>query len=93
MIVISVGHAEKAMDLGNAVSILRGEKKNIRRKEKRARIEQIRISLGLADSQRTPVVFSLENLAHCISLLNFALYSYCTFHKLGCTLGSANAFK
>lgn len=40
--------------LGNAVSIIRGEKKNVRRKEKRARIEQIRISLGLADSQRTP---------------------------------------
>ncbi|PKU67818.1 Epithiospecifier protein [Dendrobium catenatum] len=47
-------HTEKAIDLGNAVSIIRGEKKNIRRKEKRARIEQIRISLGLADSQRTP---------------------------------------
>ncbi|XP_020691050.1 kelch domain-containing protein 4 isoform X1 [Dendrobium catenatum] len=44
----------EAIDLGNAVSIIRGEKKNIRRKEKRARIEQIRISLGLADSQRTP---------------------------------------
>ncbi|KAK8944048.1 hypothetical protein KSP40_PGU009415 [Platanthera guangdongensis] len=41
--------------LGNAVSIIRGEKKNVRRKEKRARIEQIRISLGLADSQRTPM--------------------------------------
>ncbi|KAJ6801833.1 kelch domain-containing protein 4 [Iris pallida] len=46
---------EKSTDVGNAVSIFRGEKKNLRRKEKRARIEQIRVSLGLSDSQRTPV--------------------------------------
>ncbi|XP_020571836.1 kelch domain-containing protein 4 isoform X2 [Phalaenopsis equestris] len=50
-----VDHAEKPIDLGSAVSILRGEKQNIRRKVKRARIDQIRISLGLADSQRTPM--------------------------------------
>ncbi|XP_010930020.3 uncharacterized protein [Elaeis guineensis] len=46
---------ERTLDMGNAVSLLRGEKKNLRRKEKRARIEQIRVSLGLSDSQRTPV--------------------------------------
>lgn len=46
---------ERALDMGNAVSILRGEKKNLRRKEKHARIEQIRVSLGLSDSQRTPM--------------------------------------
>ncbi|PKA61367.1 Acyl-CoA-binding domain-containing protein 4 [Apostasia shenzhenica] len=51
-----VDDAESPIDLGNAISILKGEKKNIRRKEKRIRIEQIRISLGLADSQRTPKV-------------------------------------
>nr|XP_043614969.1 kelch domain-containing protein 4 [Erigeron canadensis] len=40
--------------LGDAVAIIKGHKK-LRRKEKRARIEQIRASLGLSDSQRTPV--------------------------------------
>lgn len=42
--------------MGDAVAIIKGEKKNLRRKEKRARIEQIRANLGLSDSQRTPVV-------------------------------------
>ncbi|KAG0499900.1 hypothetical protein HPP92_004591 [Vanilla planifolia] len=51
----SVDENGKHVDVGNAVSILRGEKMNIRRKEKRARIEQIRISLGLMDSQRAPM--------------------------------------
>ncbi|MFS7971619.1 putative kelch-type beta propeller [Helianthus anomalus] len=40
--------------LGDAVAIIKGEGKKLRRKEKRARIEQIRASLGLSDSQRTP---------------------------------------
>ncbi|XP_074589336.1 uncharacterized protein LOC141845177 [Curcuma longa] len=43
------------LDMGSAVSVIRGEGKKLRRKEKRARIEQIRMSLGLSDSQRTPV--------------------------------------
>lgn len=41
--------------VGDAVAIIRGVGKKLRRKEKRARIEQIRASLGLSDSQRTPV--------------------------------------
>lgn len=46
--------AEKNVDMSGAVSLLKGERKNLRRKEKRARIEQIRVILGLSDSQRTP---------------------------------------
>ncbi|XP_078172204.1 galactose oxidase/kelch repeat superfamily protein [Carex rostrata] len=46
---------KKALDMASAVSLLKGEKKKLRRKEKRARIEQIRITLGLSDSQRTPM--------------------------------------
>ncbi|KAI3896266.1 hypothetical protein MKX03_032764 [Papaver bracteatum] len=45
----------KALETEETVAILRGEKKKLRRKEKRARIEQIRANLGLSDSQRTPV--------------------------------------
>ncbi|XP_071731731.1 uncharacterized protein [Rutidosis leptorrhynchoides] len=41
--------------LGDAVAIIKGQGKKLRRKEKRARIEQIRASLGLSDSQRTPL--------------------------------------
>ncbi|KAL2492299.1 Galactose oxidase/kelch repeat superfamily protein [Abeliophyllum distichum] len=44
-----------SLQMGDAVAIIKGEGKNLRRKEKRARIEQIRASLGLSDSQRTPV--------------------------------------
>ncbi|KAL9262161.1 Kelch domain-containing protein [Drosera capensis] len=40
---------------GDAVALIRGEGKTLRRKEKRARIEQIRASLGLSDSIRTPM--------------------------------------
>lgn len=46
--------AEKNVDMSGAVSLLKGERKKLRRKEKRARIEQIRVILGLSDSQRTP---------------------------------------
>uniref|UniRef100_A0A162A0E6 DUF4110 domain-containing protein n=1 Tax=Daucus carota subsp. sativus TaxID=79200 RepID=A0A162A0E6_DAUCS len=42
-----------SLDVGDAVSVIKGGKK-LRRKEKRARIEQIRASLGLSDAQRTP---------------------------------------
>lgn len=42
--------------VGVAVAMIRGEGKNLRRKEKRIRIEQIRANLGLSDSQRTPMV-------------------------------------
>ncbi|CAN6276084.1 unnamed protein product [Urochloa humidicola] len=42
-------------NVSSAVSLLKGETKTMRRKEKRARIEQIRVILGLSDSQRTPV--------------------------------------
>ncbi|OAY65977.1 hypothetical protein ACMD2_19671, partial [Ananas comosus] len=47
-------NGKKTLDMSTAVSLLKGEKKNLRRKEKRARIEQIRVTLGLSDSQRTP---------------------------------------
>lgn len=47
--------AENNVDMSSAVSLLKGERKNLRRKEKRARIEQIRVILGLSDSQRTPM--------------------------------------
>ncbi|KAK9278334.1 hypothetical protein L1049_027899 [Liquidambar formosana] len=43
------------LKMGDAVAIIKGEGKNLRRKEKRARIEQIRANLGLSDSQRTPM--------------------------------------
>ncbi|KAL3512609.1 hypothetical protein ACH5RR_025326 [Cinchona calisaya] len=46
--------AGNALEMGDAVAIIKGEGKNLRRKEKKARIEQIRASLGLSDSQRTP---------------------------------------
>ncbi|PIA51437.1 hypothetical protein AQUCO_01100342v1 [Aquilegia coerulea] len=46
----------KSVEMADAVSILKGQVKNLRRKEKRARIEQIRANLGLSDSQRTPMV-------------------------------------
>ncbi|CAF2124801.1 unnamed protein product [Brassica napus] len=41
--------------VGEVVAMIKGEGKALRRKEKRARIEQIRANLGLSDSQRTPV--------------------------------------
>ncbi|CAL5440872.1 unnamed protein product [Camellia sinensis] len=44
-----------SLELGDAVAILKGGGKSVRRKEKRARIEQIRANLGLSDSQRTPM--------------------------------------
>ncbi|CAN6713702.1 unnamed protein product [Malus baccata var. baccata] len=43
-----------SIQMGDAVALIKGEGKSLRRKEKRARIEQIRASLGLSDSQRTP---------------------------------------
>ncbi|CAN1128737.1 Kelch domain-containing protein 4 [Linum perenne] len=49
-----VNDASGSLEVGDAVAIIKGEKKNLRRKEKRARIDQIRASLGLSDSQRTP---------------------------------------
>ncbi|XVE54538.1 hypothetical protein DITRI_Ditri03aG0089800 [Diplodiscus trichospermus] len=45
----------RSLQMGDAVALIRGEGKNLRRKEKRARIEQIRANLGLSDSQRTPM--------------------------------------
>lgn len=48
--------ASTSLETGDAVAIIRGEGKTLRRKEKRARIEQIRASLGLSDAQRTPMV-------------------------------------
>lgn len=46
--------ASASSHVGDAVAIIKGEGKNLRRKEKRLRIEQIRANLGLSDSQRTP---------------------------------------
>uniref|UniRef100_A0A803KQG8 DUF4110 domain-containing protein n=1 Tax=Chenopodium quinoa TaxID=63459 RepID=A0A803KQG8_CHEQI len=45
----------KSSQVGEAVALIKGAGKSLRRKEKRARIEQIRASLGLSDSMRTPV--------------------------------------
>lgn len=45
-----------SLNVGDAVSVIKGGGKNLRRKEKRSRIEQIRASLGLSDAQRTPTV-------------------------------------
>jgi hypothetical protein len=42
--------------VGDAVALIKGGIKKLRRKERRSRIEQIRASLGLSDSQRTPLV-------------------------------------
>ena len=55
--------------MGDAVAMIKGEKKNLRRKEKRARIEQIRANLGLSDSQRTPMV-NLHYIAVWTVILN-----------------------
>ncbi|XP_068666288.1 uncharacterized protein [Aristolochia californica] len=46
---------KQTLEMGDAVAIIKGEGKNLRRKEKKARIEQIRANLGLSDSQRTPM--------------------------------------
>ncbi|RAL48886.1 hypothetical protein DM860_001206 [Cuscuta australis] len=43
-----------SINMGDAVALMKGEGKSLRRKEKRARIEQIRAHLGLSDAQRTP---------------------------------------
>jgi hypothetical protein len=48
--------------MASAVSLLKGGNKTMRRKEKRARIEQIRVILGLSDSQRTPMVMLSLNI-------------------------------
>jgi hypothetical protein len=45
-----------SVKVGVVVAMIKGQGKSLRRKEKRARIEQIRANLGLSDSQRTPVV-------------------------------------
>ncbi|KAI4343661.1 hypothetical protein L6164_010983 [Bauhinia variegata] len=45
----------KSAQVGDAVALIKGAGKNLRRKERRSRIEQIRASLGLSDSQRTPM--------------------------------------
>ncbi|GFP84629.1 kelch domain-containing protein 4 [Phtheirospermum japonicum] len=47
--------AATSLQIGDAVAIIKGEGKSLRRKEKRGKIEQIRTSLGLSDSQRTPM--------------------------------------
>ncbi|KAK7302199.1 hypothetical protein RJT34_13081 [Clitoria ternatea] len=44
-----------SVQVGDAVALIKGGGRNLRRKERRSRIEQIRASLGLSDSQRTPL--------------------------------------
>lgn len=46
--------ASASSHVGDAVAMIKGEGKNLHRKEKRIRMEQIRANLGLSDSQRTP---------------------------------------
>lgn len=52
---MEAGDNGDAMEIGDAVSIIKGGGKSLKRKEKRARIEMIRANLGLSDSQRTPM--------------------------------------
>ena len=61
--------------MSSAVSLLKGETKTMRRKEKRARIEQIRVILGLSDSQRTPVVMLYLSLVH---FAKSVVFGYCS---------------
>lgn len=73
--------------MGDAVALIRGEGKNLRRKEKRARIEQIRANLGLSDSQRTPMVATSQNFPNlnlfCKMMLEFILIdAFCTMNIL-----------
>ncbi|KAK4756136.1 hypothetical protein SAY87_009893 [Trapa incisa] len=49
------GNGAASIQIGDAVGVIKGEGKTLRRKEKRLRIEQIRANLGLSDSQRTPM--------------------------------------
>ena len=72
--------------MSSAVSLLKGESKTMHRKEKRARIEQIRVILGLSDSQRTPVVMLylvLFILSLLDLLLSFSLAGSCpSYHHM-----------
>ncbi|CAM8924010.1 unnamed protein product [Rhodiola kirilowii] len=52
---MEAGDGGDSMEIGDAVAIIKGGGKNLKRKEKRARIEMIRANLGLSDSQRTPL--------------------------------------
>uniref|UniRef100_A0A7N0RII9 DUF4110 domain-containing protein n=1 Tax=Kalanchoe fedtschenkoi TaxID=63787 RepID=A0A7N0RII9_KALFE len=52
---MEAGNGGDSMEIGDAVAMIKGNGKNLRRKEKRARIELIRANLGLSDSQRTPM--------------------------------------
>ncbi|CAM8929605.1 unnamed protein product [Rhodiola kirilowii] len=52
---MEAGDGGDYMEIGDAVAIIKGGGKNLKRKEKRARIEMIRANLGLSDSQRTPL--------------------------------------
>lgn len=56
------GGKDGSLQMGDAVALIKGEGRALRRKEKRARIEQIRASLGLSDSQRTPTVLHFNIL-------------------------------
>ncbi|KAK4798380.1 hypothetical protein SAY86_030706 [Trapa natans] len=49
------GNGAASIQIGDAVGVIKGEGKTLRRKEKGLRIEQIRANLGLSDSQRTPM--------------------------------------
>ena len=55
--------------MGDAVALIKSGGKNLRRKEKQARIDQIRASLGLSDLQRTPMVLYLFILSFFSHLL------------------------
>ena len=64
--------------------MIKGVGKNLRRKEKRARIEQIRANLGLSDSQRTPAVIlhglniSGQIILHCSQMEALGFYKECS---------------
>ncbi|XP_010555531.1 PREDICTED: kelch domain-containing protein 4 [Tarenaya hassleriana] len=51
----AVNDGDESVKVGDVVAMIKGKGKSLRRKEKRARIDQIRANLGLSDSQRTPM--------------------------------------
>lgn len=77
---LSQATGDGSLQMGDAVALIKGKSKNLRRKEKRARIEQIRASLGLSDSQRTPTV--LLYLYGCVYMYIYRFQSLVLQQKL-----------
>lgn len=65
-------NGEKTLDM----STVKGEEKNLCKKDKYARIEQMRVTLGLSDYQRTPMVIFYFMLLHVGYFFSFCNTSY-----------------